>query len=105
MLAMLHMVVVRRFEAEKPETIENQLLELLKVCFEKELKDENISDEMLMRTGIRQNGWFVALDEKTNEVRMRANHSRFFDRECVHSAEIQMSWDRRGIVEVDYCRH
>ena len=68
MLAMLHMVVVRRFEAEKPEAIENQLLELLKVCFEKELKDEDISDEMLMCTCIRQNGWFVALDEKTNEV-------------------------------------
>ena len=32
------------------------------------MKGADISDERLMRTGIRQNGWFVVLDEKTNEV-------------------------------------
>ena len=97
------MITIRRFEAEKPEAIENQLLELLKVCFEKELKD--ISDERLMRTGIRQNGWFVALDEKTNEVFGCAQIIRDQRIANVHSTEIQTQRNSRGINEVYYYRH
>ena len=88
------MIAVRRFEAEKPEAIENQLLELLKVCFEKELKV--ISDERLIHTGIRQNGWFVALDEKTNEVFGSAQIIR--DQRIANVCTVP-KYRRRGIAE------
>ena len=91
MLAMLRMISIRRFEAEKPEAIESQLLDLLKVCFEEEFRD--MSDEYFMREGIRQNGWFVALDEKTNEVFGCAQ----IIRECLIANAPK--WRRNGIAE------
>ena len=88
------MISIRRFEAGKSEAIESQLLDLLKVCFEEEFRD--LSDEYFMRECIRQNGWFVALDEKTNEVFGCAQ----IIREClIANVATVPKWRRAGIAE------
>ena len=65
-MSSLRNLVVKRFEAEKPVGIEEQLFDLIKLCFKNELID--VLDEDLMDLYIRQNGWFVAIDGETDEV-------------------------------------